>query len=78
MGCKKHYRLHHWIDEFVHGKNHLNGIESFREFTKIQLEKIYGIPKTKFNLHLTECEYGFNNRNKNIYYLLLKECKKKP
>ena len=78
MGYKKHYRIKHGKNEFVNGKNHINGIESFWSFAKRRLEKFHGIPKKSFNLHLKECEFRFNNRNKNIYQILLKELRKSP
>ena len=78
MGYKKHYRVHHGADEFARGKTHINGIESFWSFAKRRLQKFHGIPKTTFNLHLKECEFRFNNRDHDIYRLLLKEFRKKP
>ena len=78
MGYKKHYRVKHGENEFSNGKNHINGIESFWSYAKRRLEKFHGIPKKLFNLHLKECEFRFNNRNKNIYQILLKELRKTP
>ena len=77
MGYKKHYRIHHGNDEFANGKNHINGIESFWSFAKRRLEKFHGIPKDTFYLHLKECEFRFNNRDKNMYKTLLKTFRKK-
>ncbi len=34
--------------------------------------------KDTFYLHLKECEFRYNNRDKNIYKLLLKKIRKKP
>lgn len=78
MGYKKHYRIRHGNDEFAHGKNHINGIESFWSYAKRRLEKFHGIPKEKFNLHLKECEFRFNHRDKNLYILLLKNFRNNP
>ena len=78
MGYKKHYRIKHGKNEFVIGKNHINGIESFWSFAKRRLEKFHGISKSTFNLHLKECEFRFNHRDKNLYLVLLKEFRKKP
>jgi transposase-like protein len=77
MGYKKHYRIKHGINEFVNGKNHINGIESFWSFAKRRLEKFHGISKKLFNLHLKESEFRFNNRNENVYQILLKELRKR-
>jgi transposase len=78
MGYKKHYRIRHGHNEFVNGKNHINGIESFWSYAKRRLEKFHGISKILFNLHLKECEFRFNNRNENVYQILLKELRKRP
>jgi len=69
MGYKKHYRIRHGHNEFAHGKNHIK---------KRRLEKFHGIPKEKFNLHLKECEFRFNHRDKNLYVLLLKNFRINP
>ena len=47
----------------------LDGIESFWSFAKRRL-KFNGINKNSFE-HLKECEFRFNNRNINMYKLLL-------
>ncbi len=67
-----HYRVYHSKNEFVQGKAHVNGIESFWSFTKRRLSKFNGLTDEKFNLHLKESEYRWNNRGK-IYRNLLKE-----
>ena len=72
IGYKKHYRVHHGSNEFVKGKSHINGIESFWSFAKRRLLKFHGIPQSTFYLHLKECEFRFNYRNENIYVMLLK------
>lgn len=78
LGYKKHYRVHHGTNEFARGKNHINGIESFWSFAKNRLIKFHGIPRDTFYLHLKECEFRFNCREKNLYYLLLKMFREKP
>ena len=78
MGYKKHFRVHHGSNEFARGKNHINGIESFWAYAKRRLEKFHGIHKSTFYLHLKECEFRFNNRNKNIYIILLENFRNKP
>ena len=71
---KKHYRVHHGDNEFVRGKKHINGIESFWSYCKRRLVKFNGIQKKKYMLHLKETEYRFNTRlqDKKIYNELLK------
>ena len=78
MGYKKHFRIKHGHNEFANGKNHINGIESFWSYAKRRLQKFHGISKVSFNLHLKECEFRFNNRNNDLYTILLKEFRKKP
>jgi transposase-like protein len=60
-----HYRIYHSNNEFARGKNHVNGIESFWSYAKSRLAKFNGFSSNKFLLHLKECEFRFNNRNKN-------------
>ena len=78
IGYKKHFRVHHGQDEFVHGKSHINGIESFWGFAKTRLSRFRGMSKKTFHLHLKECEFRFNNRGKNLYLLILKIIRKNP
>ena len=59
-----HYRVFHSHDEFVRGKSHVNGIESFWSFAKRRLAKFNGLTDQKFFLHLKECEFRFNHRHK--------------
>ena len=72
-----HYRVYHSKDEFVRGKAHVNGIESFWSFTKRRLSKFNGLTDEMFNLHLKESEWRWNNRGR-IYDILLKEFRKNP
>ena len=78
IGYKKHFRVHHGKDEFVHGKSHINGIESFWGFAKTRLSRFRGMSKKTFHLHLKECEFRFNNRGINLYLLILKIIRKNP
>lgn len=78
LGYAKHYRVHHGKNEFVRGKAHINGIESFWAFAKLRLSKFKGIHKNKFYLHLKECEFRFNYRKQNIYAKLLEILRKTP
>ena len=78
LGYKKHYRVHHGVDEFVSRKSHINGIESFWSYSKRRLAKFHGIADTTFNLHLKECEFRFNYRNRDIYKMLLKMFRDQP
>ena len=75
----KHYRVYHSKDEFVRGKSHVNGIESFWSFTKRRLTRMNGVRKDKFLLHLKESEFRWNNRDKQkMYRLLLRSFRYSP
>ncbi|OHA14889.1 MAG: hypothetical protein A2909_01490 [Candidatus Tagabacteria bacterium RIFCSPLOWO2_01_FULL_39_11] len=67
----KHYRINH-SKEFVKKNHHINGIESFWSYVKRKMRKHNGISKDKFYFYLKESEFRFNNRNKNLYNILLK------
>ncbi len=67
-----HYRVFHHENEFVRGKSHVNGIESFWSFAKRRLTKFNGLTDEKFILHLKECECRFNLRNENFEQFLIK------
>jgi transposase len=72
-----HYRVYHSKDEFVRGKAHVNGIESFWSYAKRRMNKFNGLTDEHFHLHLKECEWRWNNRGK-VYTLLLSEFRKNP
>ena len=78
LGYEKHFRVHHGANEFARGKNHINGIESFWSYAKHRLKKFHGWQKDAFYLHLKECEFRFNHRNKDMYQVLLREFRKRP
>jgi len=78
LGYKKHFRVNHGQDQFVHDKSHINGIESFWGYAKTRLSKFRGMNRKTFYLHLKECEFRFNNRGKNLYHLTLKILRKNP
>ena len=65
-----HYRVYHSHDEFVRGKSHINGIESFWSFTKRRLSKFNGLTDDKLLLHLKENEFRWNNRDKDLNVII--------
>ena len=73
-----HHRVFHSHDEFARGKCHVNGIESFWSYCKRRLSKFNGLTDDKFVLHLKECEFRFNNRQKDLYQILLKFLRENP
>jgi transposase len=75
----EHHRVNHGKNEFVRGKQHVNGIEGFWGFAKHRLAKFNEVPKDKFDLYLKECEFRFNLRGGgDIYHELLKLFRKNP
>ncbi len=74
----KHYRVYHSHDEFVRGKSHVNGIESFWSFAKRRLAQFNGVADQTFLLHISECQFRFNCRNLNLYDIMLKSLRKNP
>jgi len=74
----EHYRVYHSHDEFVRGKSHVNGIESFWSFTKRRLYQFNGLSDNTFYLHLKESEFRFNNRANDLYGILLKSLRENP
>ena len=68
----EHYRVYHSHDEFVRGKSHVNGIESFWSFAKRRIAQFNGVTNHTFILHLTECQFRFNCRKQNLYVIFPK------
>lgn len=73
-----HYRVFHSKDEFVRGKSHVNGIESFWSFTKRRLSQFNGLSDDTFYLHLKESEFRFNMRGNDLYGIILKSLRENP
>jgi transposase len=73
-----HHRVYHSHDEFVRGKSHVNGIESFWSFAKRRLAKFNGLTDEKFILHLKECEFRFNTDKAEMFNILIKNIRKNP
>jgi transposase-like protein len=71
---EKHYRVHHWKNEFARWRKHINWIESFWAFTKRRYVKFNWVSKEKFVLYLKETEWRYNCRLewKDMYKQLLK------
>ena len=55
----QHERVNH-SQEFVEGKNHINGVENFWNQAKRVLRKYNGIDRKSFPLFIKECEFRFN------------------
>ena len=54
--------------------NHINGIEGFWSFAKERFHKYHGINKDNYLFYLKEMEFRFNNRDNNVYTLLMNIC----
>jgi transposase-like protein len=78
LGYKKHFRVQHGKNEFANKKSNINGIESFWAYAKTRLNRFRGISRETFYLHLKECEFRFNYREKDLYNLILKIVKNNP
>ena len=65
-----HYRIYHSKNEFARGKCHVNGIEAFWSYCKRRLAKFNGLTDENFILHLKECEFRWNMRDKNLSQIL--------
>jgi transposase len=74
----EHYRVYHSHDEFVRGKCHVNGIESFWSFAKRRLAQFNGITDHTFILHLTECQFRFNCKKQTVYDTIIASLRKNP
>lgn len=78
VGYAKHLRVNHGDNQFVEGRSHINGIESFWAFAKHRLTKFKGVPRHTFYLHLKETEFRFNHRRANLYLALLELLREQP
>ena len=75
--ARKHLQKHR-ENEFAVRSNHINGIEAFWSSAKRRLAKFNGVHHHTFYLHLKECEFRFNHRERNLYFVLLRLLREKP
>ena len=68
----KHKVVSHGMDEYVRGDAHINGMEGFWSYAKTWMYHYRGVPKQYFHLYLKEIEFRFNNRDENIFEMLVK------
>ncbi len=78
VGYAKHLRIQHGRDQFVRGRSHINGIESFWGYAKTCLARYRGLHPHTFLFHLKECEFRFNRRGQGLYRVLLNLCRRQP
>ena len=84
LGAMKHFRVHHWKNEFARWKKHINWMESFWSYSKRRMAKLNWIKKEYFPLHLKESEFRYNcmktseNMKKKLVKILRKFTKQLP
>ena len=66
----KHLKLDH-DRRFSRGKVHINGMEGFWSYAKERLAKHHGVSPKKFPLYIKEQEFRYNNKDKDIFEILL-------
>jgi transposase len=78
MNGRWHYRLNAGSTQMKSASNPPGSIEDFLGFARKRLTTINLNGADHFHLLLKECEFRFNNRNDNLYRLLLKRFREKP
>lgn len=67
----KHQIIAHGREEYVReDTTHINGIEGFWSYAKVWLYH-YRVPKQYFHLYLKEIEFRFNNRERDVYQMMI-------
>jgi len=66
----RHMNVDHG-ERFAKGKVHINGLEGFWSFAKQRLAKFHGVSPGKFPLYLKEMEFRYNNRDEDIFEILV-------
>ena len=66
----RHLRVDHG-KRFASGKVYTNGLEGFWSYAEERLAKFHGVSKETFPLYLKEMEFRYNNRDQNIFTLLV-------
>ncbi len=67
----RHLNIDH-ATRFKQEKVCINGVEGFWSFAKERLIKHHGISKNKFLLYIKEMEWRYNNRDQDLFELLIK------
>lgn len=66
----RHLSINH-SHKFASGKVYINGIEGFWSYAKERLIKHHGISKKRFPLYIKEMEFRYNNRQQELFPLLI-------
>ncbi len=64
--------------DFLPALSRKSTLEVFWRFVKSRLFKFNGVARTTRYLHIKECEFRFNNRDRDIYKMLLKMFRNDP
>lgn len=70
----KHNIIDHDKELVNNNHNHINGVEGFWSFAKERFHKYHGIDKRNYPFYVKEMEFRFNNRDENVYKLLMNIC----
>ncbi len=65
-------------DGLENGDRNPADIRTFRSYARRRLAKFRGVPGSTFYLHLKECEFRFNCRNRSVYLVVLKLLRENP
>lgn len=71
----RHLKVDHG-KTFSRDKVHINGLEGFWSYAKTRLIKHHGVSPEKFPLYLYEMQFRYNQRQKDLFELLLKSLTK--
>ena len=66
-----HMKINH-SKHFVKDRVYINGIGGFWSYAKQRLMKFHGVEPHKFPLYLKEQEFRYNNRDKDVFKLVVK------
>ncbi len=67
----KHHQINH-SKAFAYNKFvHINGIEGFWSYAKQRMAKYHGVKPSKFFLYIKEMERRYNNRDKDMFIMLM-------
>lgn len=67
----RHEVIAHGKEEYARGETNINGIEGFWSYAKTWLYHYRGVPKPYFHLYLKEVEFRFNNRESNLFPVMV-------
>lgn len=78
LNTRGHYRLNPVAPRTNTAAAIDNDLEAFLGFARKRWTNLHLTGNDHFNSRLKECEYRYNNRNENLYQLLLKRFREKP